>query len=73
MATASIRAAQKLAKHEIEVFMKYRARLIADVVAGKLDVREAAARLPDPDLFSGDEDPDDDFNRCFRSEAIGHV
>ncbi len=26
---------------------EYRTRLIADVVTGKLDVREAAARLPD--------------------------
>ena len=27
--------------------MEYRTRLIADVVTGKLDVREAAARLPE--------------------------
>lgn len=31
----------------IEVLREYRTRLIADVVTGKLDVREAAARLPD--------------------------
>ena len=31
---------------EIALFREYRTRLIADVVTGKLDVREAAARLP---------------------------
>jgi type I restriction enzyme S subunit len=37
---------------EIELLREYRTRLIADVVTGKLDVREAAARLPDePDAF----------------------
>jgi type I restriction enzyme S subunit len=32
---------------EISLLREYRSRLIADVVIGKLDVREAAARLPD--------------------------
>jgi type I restriction enzyme S subunit len=36
-----------VAHREIDLLREYRARLIADVVAGKLDVREAAARLPD--------------------------
>jgi type I restriction enzyme S subunit len=31
---------------EIELLREYRTRLIADVVTGKLDVREAAARCP---------------------------
>ncbi len=35
------------ARRQIELLQKYRARLIADVVTGKLDVREAAAQLPD--------------------------
>ena len=35
-------------KH-IQLFHEYRTRLIADVVTGKLDVREAAARLPEQD------------------------
>jgi len=35
------------AEHEIELLREYRTRLIADVVTGKLDVREAAARLPE--------------------------
>lgn len=32
---------------QISLLTEYRTRLIADVVTGKLDVREAAARLPD--------------------------
>jgi type I restriction enzyme S subunit len=35
------------ARREIDLLREYRTRLIADVVTGKLDVREAAARLPD--------------------------
>ena len=35
------------ASDEIDLLREYRTRLIADVVTGKLDVREAAARLPD--------------------------
>jgi len=34
---------------EIDLLHEYRTRLIADVVTGKLDVREAAAQLPDED------------------------
>ncbi len=32
---------------EITLLREYRTRLVADVVTGKLDVRDAAARLPD--------------------------
>jgi len=35
------------ANKQIDLLREYRARLVADVVTGKLDVREAAARLPD--------------------------
>ena len=34
-------------QHTIQAVYDYRARLIADVVTGKVDVREAAARLPE--------------------------
>ena len=34
-------------EREIDLLREYRTRLIADVATGKLDVREAAARLPD--------------------------
>jgi type I restriction enzyme S subunit len=45
---------------EIALLRELRTRLIADVVTGKLDVREAAARLPDeteeePEPFDGAE------------------
>ena len=42
------------ARCQIELLQEYRTRLIADMVTGKLDVREAAAQLPDED---GDQDP----------------
>jgi type I restriction enzyme S subunit len=34
-------------RRETELIHEYRTRLTADVVTGKLDVREAAAKLPD--------------------------
>ena len=34
-------------EREIELLREYQTRLVADVVTGKLDVREAAANLPD--------------------------
>ena len=34
------------ARRQIELLQEYRTRLIADVVTGKLGVREAAAQLP---------------------------
>ena len=40
-------AAIARAQNEISLFREYRTRLIADVVTGKLDVRAAAASLPD--------------------------
>ena len=42
-ATAAIDAAIARARRQVELMQEYRARLIADVVTGKLDVREAAA------------------------------
>ncbi|MEN6527858.1 MAG: restriction endonuclease subunit S [Candidatus Polarisedimenticolia bacterium] len=50
-----IEAASAAAQREIDLLREYRSRLIADVVTGKLDVREASGRLPD----EGDEhEPD---------------
>ena len=46
-ATVAIDAAVACARRQIELLREYRARLIADVVTGKLDVRKAAANLPD--------------------------
>jgi type I restriction enzyme S subunit len=46
-------------EREIELLREYRTRLVADVVTGKLDVREAAARLPDEaPLDTVDDDAD---------------
>ena len=45
--TADIEAAITRAERQIKLIWEYRTRLIADVVTGKLDVREAAAQLPD--------------------------
>ena len=45
--TASINAAIVRTRQQIELIEEYRTRLIADVVTGKLDVRAAAAWLPD--------------------------
>ena len=50
--TTDIDAAIIRARRQIELLQEYRTRLIADVVTGKLDVREAAAGLPD----EGDEE-----------------
>ena len=44
--STAIDAAVARARRQIELLQEYRTRLIADVVTGKLDVREAAARLP---------------------------
>ena len=46
-ATANIDTAIARARRQIELVEEYRTRLIADVVTGKLDVRAAAAQLPD--------------------------
>jgi type I restriction enzyme S subunit len=45
--TAKIDAAMAAARREIELLREYRTRLIADVVTGKVDVREVAAQLPE--------------------------
>jgi len=46
-ATAGITSGKDRAHREIALLREYRTRLIADVVTGKTDVREVAARLPD--------------------------
>ena len=52
-ATANIDTAIARARRQIDLVEEYRTRLIADVVTGKLDVREAAAQLPDEDDHQG--------------------
>ncbi|MCB9651942.1 MAG: restriction endonuclease subunit S [Deltaproteobacteria bacterium] len=63
------------AMDEISLLREYRTRLISDVVTGKLDVREAAARLPDdpdpdePDLVDDLDPTDDDLPPDEESDA----
>lgn len=60
-------AAARGAEREISLLHEYRTRMIADVVTGKLDVREAAAQLPEEvepleaadALLDGDESEDE--------------
>lgn len=47
--TSSLEAAISRTSREIDLVREYRMRLITDVVTGRLDVRAAAARLPDED------------------------
>jgi type I restriction enzyme S subunit len=44
---------------EITLFREYRTRLIADVVTGKLDVREAAAGLPEEGIEEASDEEED--------------
>lgn len=46
-ATRSLEAAVASNHREIGLLLEYQTRLVADVVTGRLDVREATARLPD--------------------------
>jgi len=58
--TATPNIAIRRLEREIELLREYRTRLVAEVVTGKLDVREAAARLPEeaaPDILEDDTDP----------------
>jgi type I restriction enzyme, S subunit len=62
------------AEREIELLREYRTRLTADVVTGRLDVREAAARLPDeapplPDIL-GETDALDELEPAEEELAV---
>ncbi len=47
---SSLVSAGESTKRQIDLLREYRTRLIADVVTGKVDVREAAAELPEDDV-----------------------
>ncbi len=55
-ATANIANAIERTRHHVDLLREYRTRLISDVVTGKLDVREAAARLPETDPLETESD-----------------
>ncbi len=54
-------------EREIELLREYRTRLVADVVTGKLDVREAAAKLHDEALIDL---PDNDSVEALEDEPF---
>jgi type I restriction enzyme S subunit len=56
--TARLSKSIKHMRREIELLHEYRTRLIADVVTGKLDVREAAACLSEEAMTYFSEDPE---------------
>ena len=62
--TSHLTDATVRAEREIDLLREYRTRLIADVVTGKLDVRDAAAQLPDetstPELDEADAEVEGD-------------
>ena len=49
----------EVTQDELSLLREYRTRLIADVVTGKLDVREVAAALPAVDPLALEDPPDD--------------
>ena len=51
-ATVNLNSVVDQIRRQIELLKEYRTRLVADVVTGKLDVREAAASLPHTDPLS---------------------
>ena len=57
--TAGLQTAISRLEREIELLREYRTRLVADVVTGKLDVREASARLPEEAAPDTVEEPAD--------------
>ena len=57
-----LHAAVEGAHDEIALIEEYRTRLISDVVTGKLDVRKAAAGLPEVDPLAAEDDSDDGSN-----------
>ena len=78
---ARVGATHYRARREIDLLHEYRTRLIAEVVTGKLDVREAASRLPDeveePEpldetdaLTEGKEEPCDDLDAAPEEAAV---
>ena len=80
-ATKTLESASGKAAQEVMLAREYRIRLIADVVTGKLDVREAASRLqneveePEPldetdALTEGEEEPTDDLDAAPKEAAV---
>ncbi len=59
--TAELERAITATEQEVALVEEFRIRLVADLVTGKLDIRAAAARLPETtELEAADESPDDE-------------
>jgi type I restriction enzyme, S subunit len=71
--TQTLNSAISRLEREIELLREYRTRLVADVVTGKLDVRETAARLPEeaaPDTAEDDTDVWDEAEAADEEAAV---
>ena len=58
---ASMTSSAESATQQIDLLREYHTRLVADVVTGKLDVREAVAALPEAAPLAAEDRPDDAF------------
>ena len=78
---AKVKRLMEQQQRQLQFFNEFRTRLITDVVTGKLDVREAASRLPDeveePEpldetdaLTDGEEEPTDDRDAAPEEAAV---
>ncbi len=71
--TAGLQTTISRLEREIDLLREYRTRLVADVVTGKLDVREASARLPDeaaPDTAEDDTNLIDETEVAHEGAAV---
>ena len=68
--TAGLNTATNRANRKIDLLHEYRTRLIADVVTGKLDVREAAAALPEVDPLAAADPLDDPLDTNAPTEPV---
>ena len=70
--TANYDASINRVRRQIELLREYRTCLIADVVTGKLDVREAAAALPEVDPLEAEDESDDAID-AHAEEAVDEL
>ena len=69
--TFGLNTAINRANREINLLYEYRSRLMADVVTGKLDVRDAAAALPEVDPHASEDTLNNTFNTNAQSDLDG--
>jgi type I restriction enzyme S subunit len=68
MWTAPLNTVISRLKREIELLREYRTRLVADVVTGKLDIRDTVSRLPEQDRTATTEEPADGLDEIELSD-----